>query len=177
MSILVTVGSDYHPFNRLVGGVERWLGQPSAAGLEVLFQYGTADRPGRGECHDYLAHDELIDRLSSSDIVVTQGGPMGILEVRRCGRIPIVMPRLHDLGEVVDDHQVAFCRQLASTGDIVLVENEDELVEALDKAVADPTRLVLTGSTGDTDARPAVEAFARAVELLPPRRRNRWRRR
>jgi UDP-N-acetylglucosamine transferase subunit ALG13 len=174
---MVTVGSDYHPFNRLVGAVDRWLSQPSTVGMDVLVQYGTADRPQHGHCRDYRAHDELIDRLSSSDIVVTQGGPMGIVEARRCGRIPIVMPRLHHLGEVVDDHQVAFCHQLASTGDIVLVESEAELVEALDKAVADPSRLVLTGSAGEVDTRGAVEAFARAVDRLPPRRRARWRRR
>lgn len=176
--MLVTVGSDYHPFDRLIGGVDAWLDREGES-RPVVVQYGTAHKPRHGECLDYLPHDRLLDELRSANIVVTQGGPMGIVEARRCGRIPIVMPRLHRLGEVVDDHQVAFCRQLASTGDIVLVETVEELHEALDRAAADPSQLELTAAAADVDTKEAVDAFAQAVKRLPPRRRGlaRWRRR
>ena len=175
-SVLVTVGSDHHPFDRLVGAVDRWLDE-TAEELVVVVQHGTARPPRHGERHDYLPHDQLLELLRATDIVVTQGGPMGIVEARTCGRIPVVMPRLHRLGEVVDDHQVAFCRQLAGTGDIIMVETEDELRDALRLAVDDPSRLRLTGPTAEVDTRAAVDAFAHAVEALPPRRRRRvsWR--
>ena len=177
VALLVTVGSDYHPFDRLVGGVDAWLDQAAQIG-SVVVQYGTARKPRHGECLDYLPHDRLLEQLRSVDVVVTQGGPMGIVEARRCGRIPIVMPRLHRLGEVVDDPQVAFCRQLASTGDIVLVETVEELRRALDRAADDPSQLALTATAAEVDTKEAVDAFAQAVDGLPPRRPGlaRWRR-
>lgn len=172
--MLVTVGSDFHPFDRLVGGVDTWLsGQPSTS-VKAVVQHGTAQAPRNAEAHDYLSHAELMDRLANSDIIVTQGGPMGIVEARRCGRIPIVMPRVKRLGEVVDDHQVSFCRQLASTGDIVMVENVDELCGALDRAVMDPQSLRLSSADSGVDTRRAVAVFAREVECLSVSRR--WRR-
>ena len=52
--------------------------------------------------------------------------------------MPVVLPRLARLGEVVDDHQVAFGRLDARAGRAVCVEDEQALAAAIDHALAHP---------------------------------------
>ena len=57
---------------------------------------------------------------------------------RWIGHRPVVVPRLAELGEVVDNHQVTFARQLAAQGEVLLAESEAAFREAMDTALAGP---------------------------------------
>ncbi len=169
-NILVTVGSDHHPFDRLIGWVDEWLAAHEADDFVCVVQHGTAAAPRHGKAHDYLPHPELQRLLDEADVVVTQGGPMGIVESRRCGTTPIAVPRRARLGEVVDDHQVAFCRQLGRTGALVLAEDSDTLWAALDRALQNPQVYAMESAAADDEVRSTVERFAALVAMLPARR-------
>lgn len=166
LTLLVTVGSDYHPFDRLIGWVDAWLEGYDGAPLQSVVQYGSAARPRHGEAHKYMPHGQLINWLAEADVVVTQGGPMGIVEARRAGVRPIVVPRLRRLGEVVDDHQVHFSRKLAARGDIVLVESSGELSSALGRATAEPQTLRLPSAAVATEVDRSVDRFGALVSQL-----------
>ncbi|SDG45310.1 UDP-N-acetylglucosamine transferase subunit ALG13 [Sinosporangium album] len=135
--VLVSVGTDHHPFERLMGWVERWL-DARAGSVRCVVQHGTSRPPRGAECHDMLAHDELQTLMREADAVVCQGGPGGIMESRIAGRLPIVVPRTAALGEHVDDHQVRFTHVLATHGRIALAVTEPEFAAHLEKALADP---------------------------------------
>ena len=170
LRVLVTVGSDHHPFDRLVRAVDEWV--PSAAREVVLVtQHGTARPPEHGEAFSYLPHEELLAHMRATDLLVTQGGPMGIIESRRLGIIPIVMPRLKANGEVVDDHQVDLCRHLGDLGEVWLVEEADEVAAVLDRAVANPAALRIDPVEEGEHVRESVDRFAAAVAQLPTGRR------
>lgn len=169
VALLITVGSDHHPFDRLIGWVDDWLDDRKPAQLTATFQYGTAARPRNGEAHEFLPHQDLQDLLAAADLVVTQGGPMGIIEARRYGVKPIVMPRLARLGEVVDDHQVAFCRRLAETGELVLAEDIATLWTALDEAMSNPAALLLEARAEQERVSESVRRFENLTERLPYR--------
>ena len=51
---------------------------------------------------------------------------------------PVVVPRVHDLGEHVDNHQVAFARHMAAQDQIDVAEDEAALVALLDAACQAP---------------------------------------
>ena len=136
--VFVTVGSDHHRFDRLVGWVDDWTASRGLGPADVLVQHGPAEPPTSAAGVDFVSHDELLRLMGAADVVVAQGGPMSVVEAREQGRRPIVVPRLSALDEVVDDHQVTFCRRVATQGWIDLVETEAELVAALDRALADP---------------------------------------
>jgi UDP-N-acetylglucosamine transferase subunit ALG13 len=136
--LLVTVGSDHHPFERLVRWVDNWLADGGAEQVNCVMQYGTAAAPRNAVGEQFMGHDVLQRLMASAAIIIMQGGPMGLLEARMQGSVPISVPRRRDLGEVVDDHQAAFCRQMQATGDTVLVEDETALRQCLDAALASP---------------------------------------
>ncbi|MFE3453695.1 glycosyltransferase [Nonomuraea sp. NPDC059194] len=164
--VFVTVGTDHHKFDRLMTWLENWNGS-----AELVVQHGSSRPVGGARCHDFLPHPEMLELFATADAVVCQGGPGSIMEARRAGRLPIVVPRLARYDEVVDDHQVSFSRRVAELGKIALAETEHELHTLLDHAVREPDAFTVPPGGGDVG--PAIERFVRLVEqLVSP-----WRRR
>ena len=160
--LLVTVGTDHHPFNRLVRWVDAWLGKAPAADLRCLVQTGTSVPPlGPAAWTAYLEHGALEAAIAEAAAVVCHGGPGTILAVRRTGAVPIVVPRRHRLGEHVDDHQVAFSRRLAASRSVFLADSEAGLHRLLDRVVAEPAAFRTPVQQRGTAA--AVAEFARLV--------------
>lgn len=170
LNIVETVGSDHHPFDRLIGWTDRWV-ETHLDDIELNVQHGTARAPRHGATTAYLPHPVLMQLMNEADVLITQGGPMGIVESRRLGLMPIVVPRLKAFGEVVDDHQVDLCRHLADRGEIWMAESEAELHEALDRAVRDPSALRFDPVDAGSTVEVSVSRFAAAVANLPPRSR------
>jgi UDP-N-acetylglucosamine transferase subunit ALG13 len=170
--LLVTVGTDHHPFDRLVRWVDGWLDSPGgrAAGLRCLMQTGTSaapaaeDRVGAVRWQAYLEFEALQAAMRDAAAVVCHGGPGTILGARHMGAVPIVVPRQHRLGEHVDDHQVAFSRRLAAEGSVFLAEDEAGLHGLLDRVAAEPAAFRTPAEQRGTAA--AVRAFERLVDDL-----------
>jgi UDP-N-acetylglucosamine transferase subunit ALG13 len=175
--LVVTVGSDHHPFDRLIGWVDTWLGAGGSERVRAVVQYGTVGRPQEADVHDFVPHEQLIALLEQADVVVMQGGPMGIVESRRSGRVPIAIPRLHRLGEVVDDHQVDFCTLLSGRGELVMAQNETEVVAAIEAALADLTSVRIEPASSEEAVLASVQRFAAEVATISSTGRSRVRRR
>lgn len=135
--VFVTVGSDYHPFDRLISWVDSWLADGGSQRATCIMQYGTATRPRLARGEAFMAHDEVLTLMRAATVVVAQGGPMTLIEARRQGRMPLAVPRTRALGEVVDDHQHDFCRHMAEQGRACLATDEPSLRAALDRAMDD----------------------------------------
>jgi UDP-N-acetylglucosamine transferase subunit ALG13 len=167
--LLVTVGTDHHPFDRLVGWAGAWLAAHPGT-LRCLMQTGTSAPPaGPAEWQAYLEFGALQAAMASAAAVVCHGGPGTILGARHMGAVPIVVPRQHRLGEHVDDHQVAFSRRLAAQGGgIHLAETETDLHRLLDRVAADPA--AFRSGPRDRATATAVREFGRLVDGLVGRR-------
>jgi UDP-N-acetylglucosamine transferase subunit ALG13 len=142
--VLVAVGTDVHPFDRLIDWVQRWRGD-----ARMVVQYGQSRPPEQAGGQPFLGHAELQRTMADAALVVCHGGPATITEARRNGHVPIVVPRDPSRYEHVDNHQQLFARRLGAAGMVRLCESESEFVAALDLGVADPSAFAL-GS--DVDA-------------------------
>ncbi len=127
--MFVTVGTDHHPFERLIGWAERWAER--AEDWNVLVQHGRTRAPRYGTAFDFRDHDRMQSCFASANIVVSHGGPASISEARRLGHTPIVLPRDPARGEHVDDHQQVFVARLAAEGLVTWVQTEDEFLAAV----------------------------------------------
>ena len=163
--VVVTVGSDHHPFDRLIGWVDRWLHEGGAARVDCLIQYGTARSPLNGRARAYVDHSQLLELMGSATVVIMQGGPIGIAESRRLGRLPIVVPRLSTYNEVVDDHQVTYSRAMAAQGKAAVAESEAELRSLLEVALKTPSAF-RTEVEDDREVAASVHRFAEQVSAL-----------
>jgi len=124
--VLVTVGTNEAPFDRLLRAV------PSLTDEQVVVQHGpSAVRPEGAQCFDYLPFGELGRLIDAARVVVTHAGDGSVAAALAHGRRPIVMPRLSQFGEAVDDHQVPFARQLEGAGLATVVEDGDRLLQVV----------------------------------------------
>ena len=134
--VFVTVGTDCHPFSRLMEWIDLSLDRLDGR-VRCLVQHGVSPPPRQP--------DALLGEVSEGQ------------DLRA------------DIGEHVDNHQVAFARRVAEMQTICLAEGYDHFLETLTAAVEDPCRLQRAGR--ELGGAPAVAAFANVVErvvLKPP---------
>lgn len=166
--IFVTVGTDHHPFTRLID----WVDDFAAArdDIHLVVQHGTA-RPSRhGTNHELLGSGQIAAEYAAADLVVCQVGPGTIADATRAGHRPIVVPRDPTLGEVVDDHQVAFGDFMAARGRCVSVRTRAALIAELEARLAAPAAPQLPPEALPTATSGMVADLVRAVLDAPPRR-------
>jgi UDP-N-acetylglucosamine transferase subunit ALG13 len=153
--VLVTVGTNEAPFDRLLRGAATIREE------RLVVQYGSSRiRPAGAKCLDYVPFDAFDELVRSARVVVTHAGIGSVAAALAHGRRPVVVPRLHRFGEAVDDHQVFFAQQLEAAGLATVVDDVDTLADAV--ATGDHTAASKPG--------PDLAAAIREVvdELLAP---------
>ncbi|HYY79109.1 MAG TPA: hypothetical protein VFD04_07995 [Actinomycetes bacterium] len=135
-AVLVTVGMGRWPFDRLVGALA-----PLCAENQVFAQIGTATVLPPCEHARFLPYPELRARLAAADVVVTHAGNTVRL-VQRAGKVPIAVARRAAIGEMGNDHQVAYLRQEAAGGRVVAVWDVAGLAAAVAGHAAAEARLL-----------------------------------
>jgi len=125
--IFVTVGTDQHPFNRLIKKVDS-LQEKGMLDEDIFIQTGYSDyKPQFCQHAEFLPFEQMLEKIREARIVITHGGPGSIMPVIYTGNVPIVVTRRKNYGEVVDDHQVYFVKKLKKQKQIISVDNIEEL--------------------------------------------------
>lgn len=129
--ILVLLGTNPYPFNRLLHAVEAYARQ---TGSRVIVQSGnTPVTEGVLECHAFVNHSQIIQWLEESEVVIAQGG-FGSLRDCIVHGVPVVaVPRQMAFGESMDD-QEELVRALADEELVVPVYDITELPDAIQLA-------------------------------------------
>jgi UDP-N-acetylglucosamine transferase subunit ALG13 len=169
--IAVLVGTDHHPFDRLITWVNDWLGQHPEQIPAFFVQSGSASVEPICDGAAIMEAGQLDKVLDEADVAICHGGPGSIADAWSRGLLPIVVPRLRRHGEVVDDHQVDFCVKLAGLDRIRLAQEPAAFADLLAEATFDPARFRASGPRADVDA--AVRRFAALVDELAGRPRRR----
>jgi UDP-N-acetylglucosamine transferase subunit ALG13 len=159
--VFVTVGTDHHPCDRLCEWADAWVGEGRHPDVPWFVQSGTSRAPAAAPAADYIRYDEMCDYMSRAVAVVCHGGPATIMDARKLGRVPIVVPRSADLGEHVDNHQQRFARRMAELGEIHLAKSQAEMFELVEKAIADPSAFAVS-----SDGAAIAAAVAKFEELV-----------
>ena len=160
MTTFVSVGNARQPFNRLLSSIDDLA---AVLPSPVTVQYGNNKyNNSKYQCIDFLDIDDFNRNISISDLVITHAGAGSIITALTSGKIPVVMPRRKEYGELVDDHQIEFVNELAEKGLIIIAENESALRSSIEKAEK------FNKSTKREKTNTLVKLVSKAVqELLP----------
>lgn len=136
--ILALVGTDHHPFNRMVELLDalQQMGEQSGARTHCLVQYGTSQPPKYASGVEYLAKSDVQAQIDLADLVICHGGPSTIVEILRSGKRPLVMPRDPRQGEHVDEHQQRFARYMEKNGLVDLIETAQDVQIILENSMS-----------------------------------------
>lgn len=159
--IVVAVGTDHHPFDRLVGWIDDFAAR--RPDVSVLIQRGTSTPSTACTSVDLLPHAELCQRFAGAVVAVSHGGPSTVMDARTAGRLPIVVARDPELGEHVDDHQIRFARHLGHHGLARLADDQETLHRLLDEAMTHPDRFTVASEEASMVG---VVEFGRVVDGL-----------
>lgn len=160
--LVVSLGTDYHHFDRLIQWVDAYLSEHPE--VSCLVQHGFTRPPKHAQAVERLPRKELLEIYRSAKVVLVQGGPGSILDAREVGAIPLAVPRIAKLDEVVDDHQVEFSRVMELHGEAIVVSSAEDLCNKLDAAFADPDSLRGTYRVPGSDQ--AAEKLSSAIKQL-----------
>jgi UDP-N-acetylglucosamine transferase subunit ALG13 len=158
--VLGTVGTDVHPFDRLVGWLDSWA--KAHPDFEVVIQYGSSSPPTVANGIHFLTHDALLEWMARASVVVTHGGPATIMEVRARHGTPIVIPRNPAFGEHVDRHQLDFCGAMARRDLVQLAQSSEHLEGLINGQLASPPQPASNSHTVPE----GVTRFAQEVDAM-----------
>lgn len=125
--ILVTVGTEQYPFNRLMHWIELLLNQ----GLirdEVVVQSGNCTvLPSGTKVYQFLKEERFYELIQQADLIIAHCGEGTVLLLDSLEKPYILVPRSFEFKEHVDNHQVDMATALAevevpvawSPGDLV----------------------------------------------------------
>ena len=171
LRVVVTTGTDHHQFDRLIGWVNDWLAAHPEHAETCFVQSGSSAVTPNCPAADFLDSQKLGELLDEADVLVCHGGPGTIADAWRRGQVPIVVPRLRRLHEVVDDHQLDFCEHLAELGYVRLAQTAEEFAAQLSAAAQGPRSAPVSLPATDVDA--TVARFGALVDELVSRPRRR----
>lgn len=130
--IFVTVGTHEQQFNRLVEYMDKWA---ETHDEEVIIQTGFSTyEPKKAKWQKLFTFKEMDKNVKIARIVITHGGPSSFIAPLQIGKIPIVVPRRKEFDEHVNNHQINFCREVATRQkNIIEVEDVEKLGEVIEK--------------------------------------------
>lgn len=159
--VVVSVGTDHHPFDRLVTWIDGWAADHPD--VRVVVQRGSAAPTATAESETLIPHAELCRLFGQATAVVVHGGPSTLMDARDAGRRPILFPRDPSFGEHVDGHQISFAEHLAGGNLARVAFDLETLGRYLDEALTDPAAYL---APVDAAPAPGVVAFGRIVDDL-----------
>ena len=141
--ILVTVGTEQFPFNRLMGWIEV-INDLGFVAEEIVVQYGSCTHyPSGVKAYSLLPQEQFQNLIEQARLIVGHCGEGTVLLLAATSKPYILVPRSQYFGEHIDDHQIELAVALAEKN-IPVAWSPGDLVRFL----AAPHRTFLSPVTG-----------------------------
>jgi len=124
--IFFTVGTEQFDFDRMIQAAD--LVAAELPEEEVFVQVAGNTRPPQtAKWERWLSYQDFAQRIEAARIVVTHAGAGSLLSCAAHGKVAVTVPRRHEYGEHVDNHQVEFAQRMADMGHAMIGETPEEL--------------------------------------------------
>lgn len=131
--ILVLLGTQNNSFHRLLEEMEKNI-KDGTIKEKVVVQAGyTKYETENMEIFDLIPKEELEKFQTEADLIITHGGVGSIITSIRKGKKVIAVPRKHQYGEHVNNHQIEIVQNFNEQGYIIGIEKVEDLKQAIIK--------------------------------------------
>lgn len=129
--ILVLLGTQNNSFRRLLEEVEKNI-ENGIIKEDVIVQAGhTKFNSNNMKILDLISKEELENKQNEASFIITHGGVGSITTSIKKGKKVIAVPRLHEYGEHVNNHQIDIVKKFDEQGYIIGIRNLEELSSAI----------------------------------------------
>lgn len=132
--ILVLLGTQNNSFRRLLEEIEKNIDDKTIQ-EEVIVQAGyTKYESDKMTIFDLIPKDDLEKYEEKANLIITHGGVGSIINSIRKEKKVIALPRLHEYGEHVNNHQIEIVEEFNKEGYIIGINKVENLKEAIIKS-------------------------------------------
>ena len=129
--ILVLLGTQHNEFTRLLQEIDECI-KSKKIEEDVNVQAGfTKYESKKMRIFDMIPKIDLDEFVERADLVITHGGVGSIIMALNKNKKVIAVPRLHEYGEHVNDHQRQIIKVFSEKGYLIGVQNVEDMPEAL----------------------------------------------
>ena len=149
------LGTQNNSFQRLLEEIDNLIGK-NVIDEEVVVQAGyTEYQPENGKMKiiDFMPREELDTFEQNASFIITHGGVGSIITSLEKGKKVIAVPRLHQYGEHVNNHQTEIVEKFNKSGNIIGIQSVDGLEEAIKKVK-------------DFEPKPYIENNKKMLEII-----------
>ena len=134
--IFVAVGQQKFKFNRLINKIDELI-ESGVISEDVFVQYGYSDAPRVAKGQQFLATQEMSEKIKQADLIIMHAGSGMIVESQKQAKRIIVVPRLQAYDEHVDNHQFEIADYFEKSGALIVDRDPElkDLPELIDKAM------------------------------------------
>ena len=131
--ILVMLGTQNNSFHRLLEELDKLI-KKEIIQEEVIVQAGhTKYKSKNMEIFDLIPKEEIKKFQQEATYIITHGGAGSIISSIKCGKKVIAVPRKHEYGEHVNNHQEEIVDLFNAKGYILGINDVTELEKAIKK--------------------------------------------
>lgn len=162
--IFVTLGTDQHPFSRLMD----WIRDAAVSELlgpeEFLVQHGYTQpfESPKVRFEKFLSYEQMGLAMDKARLVVTHPSTTAFEAIGR-GKVPLVVSRRKAYGEAVDDHQEEFVRECSEVMPFNVVQSYEEFAVALTEPMMQDTRFRQLKLLRETARQGFLDAFKNVI--------------
>lgn len=132
--ILVMLGTQNNSFYRLLEEIDKLI-KKEIIQEKVIVQAGyTKYETPNMEIFDLIPKEELKQYQQEARLIITHGGAGSIITSLQYGKKVIAVPRKHEYGEHVNNHQEEIVELFNSKGYIIGTKGVEDLEQAIEKA-------------------------------------------
>lgn len=132
--ILVLLGTQNNSFHRLLEEVEKNINE-GTINEEVIVQAGyTKFKSHKMRIIDLISKEQLEQFQEEASLIITHGGVGSIITSIKKGKKVIAVPRMHEYGEHVNNHQMQIVKNFDEQGYIIGIEKVEDLKQAIEKS-------------------------------------------
>ena len=132
--IFVAVGTQKFPFDRLLSHIDTLLASGELT-EPVFAQIGNSTyQPSHCEFVQFLDKESFDEKVAACDLLLTHSGVGTIISGLKHKKPVIVVPRLAQYGEHVDDHQLEIASAFAEKNLVLLCGEKEDLISLINQA-------------------------------------------
>ena len=129
--ILVLLGTQNNSFYRLLEEIEKNI-KDGIIKEEVVVQAGyTKFESDKMKIIDLMSKEQLDKFQDEADLIITHGGVGSIISSIEKEKKVIAVPRMHEYGEHVNNHQKEIVKDFNDKGYIIGIEKVEDLKQAI----------------------------------------------
>ena len=134
IKLFVPLGTQKFPFNRLIKALNALVEKGVFKPEEIVMQSSLYEVEPKFTHYELIPASKFEELIEKAELVITHSGVNSIISCMKRKKPLVIVPRLKQYGEHVDNHQVEIAQLMKQKFDVIVVEDMKDLEGAIKEA-------------------------------------------